>query len=298
MKLGIFSTFIADYTFPETCKLLAALGFDGIQPRIVARDEERPSLDPTIPVSIYSNRRGTLFEDDFFKDPKGVLAPAFEAGLEISSVASYTCATDMPRVVSMLKACQKAGIRNVRVDSHKLPLQGMVDMAAWVDRSRGQYREVVQEAKKCNVRPMLELHGSYPHTCASGMVDFLRGFDPADMGIHYSPATINEGRESPRLSLNYIGPYLTEVHMRNCKWVRQGYDAYGCRKWGLKYCHADEGVVNWPEIIKQLKIVGYDGWLVDEPYAYGSDTYTRLRRTHNYLRRLMNEPNAGVKGGY
>ena len=44
-------------------------------------------------------------------DPKGVLKPATDIGLTVTSVASYTNTSDMERAVNMVKACSNAGIK-------------------------------------------------------------------------------------------------------------------------------------------------------------------------------------------
>ena len=35
MKIGSFTTFAPEYTFPEACQLLKSIGYEGVQPRIV-----------------------------------------------------------------------------------------------------------------------------------------------------------------------------------------------------------------------------------------------------------------------
>src|SRR5438477_877696 len=108
MKIGAFTTFLPEYTFPEACKALKAIGYAGVQPRIVPAASA--VYDPTKPFNPWSNNKGGISEIDFFADPKGALKPATDAGLEITSVASYTSTDDMDRALKMVKACSKAGI--------------------------------------------------------------------------------------------------------------------------------------------------------------------------------------------
>src|SRR5450432_927796 len=119
MKIGAFTTFLPEYTFPEACKLIKALGYDGVQPRIVPAASA--SFDPSKPYNPWGNNKGGISETDFFTDPKGELKPATDLGLAISSVASYTSTADMDRAVNMAKACGKAGIRNVRIAALPMP---------------------------------------------------------------------------------------------------------------------------------------------------------------------------------
>src|SRR5437868_6871678 len=171
MKIGAFTTFLPEYTFPEACKLLKALGYEGVQPRIVP--PASVNYDSAKPFNPWSNNKGSLSETDFFADPKAVLKPATDLGLAITSVASYTGCDDMDRAVKMVKACGKAGIRNVRVGALHMPEQAKFDYYAFIDKSRGAYKELVAEAKKVNVRPCLEPHMGNVYPGASGAAAVL-----------------------------------------------------------------------------------------------------------------------------
>jgi sugar phosphate isomerase/epimerase len=285
MKLGAFTTFTADYTFPEACRLLRSIGYTGVQPRIVP--PEFAGFDPGAPFNPWRNNKGSLLESDFFKDPVGVLRPAREAGLEITSIASYISTSEMDRAMAMLHACHKARIRQVRLSALRLP-PGDVDMGPFLKSSLGTYRELVTEARKLDVRPCLELHGGTPYPSPSGLMAFLREFDPNDVGVLHDPANmVKEGWESLQLTMNQLGSYLAEVHVKNAKWICEGDDANGCKRWSVQPCHLEEGVVNWPETIAQLKARGFKGWLIEEGFVANCDTFTRLKKSHVLLARLL-----------
>ena len=286
MKIGAFNTFLPEYTFPEACKLLKALGYEGVQPRIVP--PASAGFDAAKPFNPWGNNKGGISETDFFADPKGALKPAADAGLAITSVASYTGADDMDRAVKMAKACGKAGVRNVRFGALGMPQENKFDYNAFLDRSRGAYKELVAEAKKAGVRPCLELHMGNVYPGASGAVALLRGFDPSEVGILFDPAnTICDGWEVPKVALNAMGAYLAEVHVKNVKWIIDGDDPRGTKKWKTVNAPLGEGCVNWAEIIEQLKAHGYNGWLVEEGHTEHEKTYDRLRDALALLKKLV-----------
>ena len=286
MKLGVFSTFLPEYTFPEACRLIRSIGYEGIQPRIVPADSQK--YDPAKPFNPWMNNKGGIAEADFFADPKAVLKPAEDAGLVITSVASYAGTEDMDRAVKMVKACGKAGIRNVRLAALSMPKEEKFDVEKFLDHSRGTFRELVSEAKKVNVRPCLELHMGTLYPSPSGVISFLKGISPQDAGVLYDPANmIMDGWETVSISLNILGPYLAEVHVKNSKWIQTEDDPRGVKAWKAVSSHLEDGCVNWAEVIDKLKIHGYKGWLVEEGHATGRDSYTRVKMAYELLKRLL-----------
>ena len=286
MKLGVFSTFCPEYTFPEACKLIKALGFQGVQPRIVPA--EAAVFDPAKPFNPWGNNKGGLSENDFFANPKSVLKPAYDAGLEITSVASYTGTADMKRALAMVQACAQAGIKQVRISALPMPKEEVFDIHAYLQRSRATYLELIGEAKKAGVRPCIELHMGTPYPSASGICAFLKGIPPEDVGVLYDPGNmVYEGWEAAAVGLNLLGPYLAEVHVKNSKWVPDSDDPRGVRTWKPVAAHLEDGCVNWAQIIEKLKLHGYKGWLIEEGHTAERDTYTRLKMAHELLSRLI-----------
>lgn len=288
MRLGAFTTFAPEYTFSEACKMIKAIGYEGVQPRIVPEGSAAGAFDPAKPLNPWGNNKGGVAEPDFFADPVGALKPATDIGLEITSVASYTGTADMERAVKMVQACGKAGIKNVRVSSLPMPKEETFDFPAFIAKSQGTYRELIAEAKKVGVRPCIELHMGTAYPGASGIYLFLKDFSPEDVGVLYDPGNmITEGWENVRLALNILGPYLAEVHVKNQKWIPAGEEDRGAAKWKTVSSDLEDGCVNWAEVVDKLKAHGYDGWLIEEGHTENRDSYTRLKLAYELLSKLL-----------
>jgi len=287
MKLGVFTTFMPEYTFPEACELIKAIGYDGVQPRIVPADAA--VFDPEQPFNPWKNNKGGISEDDFVADPEAAMAPARKAGLQISSVASYTSCADLPRAVRLAEACGKVGIANVRIAALPMPSGAVYDAFGYLDEAQARYRELIAEATKHGVRPCLELHMGTAFPSPSGVAHFLKVFDPSEVGVLYDPANmIADGWEVPKVALNILGPYLAEVHVKNSVWVQTGVDEErGVALWKTQPADLEHGVVNWADVIDQLKEHGYDGWLVEEGHTEGRETHARISMAHELLRKLV-----------
>jgi sugar phosphate isomerase/epimerase len=285
MKLGAFTTFTPEYTFPEACQMIKALGFDGVQPRIVAAAAAK--FDPAKPFNPWGNNKGGISEEAFFADPGGVLKPATDIGLQICSVASYASTADMSRAVAMVKACGKAGVRNVRIGAMPMPKDTVFDYSAYLDQCRSSYRELVLEAKKVRVRPCIELHMGGLFASASAAMTLLRSFAPDEVGILYDPGNMAvEGWEAPRAALNIMGPYLAEIHVKNARWVPDVAEN-GITRWKGESADLENGCVDWADVIAHLKAHGYDGWLIEEGHTHGRASYQRLQMAAELLRKLI-----------
>jgi sugar phosphate isomerase/epimerase len=286
MRLAAFTTFTPEHSFPEACRLLKAIGFAGVQPRIVPRSQN--AFDPAKPLNPWSNNHGGIDEEAFVADPAAALAPAREAGLEITSIASYAGAHDLPRCAGLLRACGTAGIRHIRVGAAWVPPEGLKDWPAERERARAAYRDLVAEARKHGVRPCIELHAGTPFPSPSGLVAFLEPFSPSEVGVLYDPGNgIYEGWETPRLALALIGDYLAEVHVKNSRWEPAGEDPRGYRKWKAESCALHEGHVDWGEVVAELKARRFAGWLIEEGHHGGVTSEQRLRGAHALLTKLI-----------
>ena len=286
MKIGAFTTFTPEYTFAESCAMIKSLGYAGVQPRIC--EAKHAGFDSAKPFNPWSNGKGAITEDAFFADPKGVLKPAADAGLEISSVASYTSTADMDRAVKMVKACSKAGIKHVRIGGLPMPSDKVFNAKAFIDKSRGTFKELVAEAKKAKVRPCVELHPGNVYPGASGAMNFLQGFEATEVGILYDPANaLGDGWETFPVALNVMGDFLAEVHVKNCRWVAGAVGPQGTRKWDTENSDLEDGCVDWAELIGALKERGYKGWLIEEGHTANRTSHTRLKMSYELLSKLI-----------
>ena len=107
------------------------------------------------------------------------------------------------------------------------------------------------------------------------------------LGVLYDLAnTIADGWEVPKVALNALGAYLAEVHVKNVKWVPDGDDARGVKKYKTANSNLADGCVNWAEIIAALKVNGYKGWLIEEGHTEDETTYGRLKDAYALLKKL------------
>ncbi|OPZ29377.1 MAG: Inosose dehydratase [Lentisphaerae bacterium ADurb.BinA184] len=282
MRIGFFSTFTPEYTLAQSCALARELGYEGIQPRVApgkAFDESRPP-------NPWGNNRGTIPEADFLDDPVAALQPVADAGLEVTSLPSYCTVAEMDRAVALLRACGRAGVRRLRMGPMPLPPGvPVMDIDGLVEESRRRYRRLLRTARPAGVQMVIEIHmGSLVQNTAA-VRRVVDGFDAEDLGVMYDPGNmVYEGHEPAAVSVGTLGPYLAEVHVKNSRWVCDAARPLG-QRWRCEAAPLDDGIADWPGIVRTLRAADFSGWLIEE--AHNPDIPTRERLAAN-IRLLRN----------
>jgi len=282
MRYGFFTTFAPDCTFPEACELAKQVGYQGIQPRIVVSN----SYDPNKPLNPWGNNKHGILEADFFADPKGVLKPVYDSGLEVTSVASYANLEDLKRAKKLITACGEAGIGNMRIAPlHPAKEPCVFDANEIIKQTHKQIKKVLPTSKAAGVRLCLELHPGGICASASAAMRFVEKFDPKDVGVLYDPGNlVGEGYEVPRMAISILGPYLAEIHMKNGKWMEIGKGPNGEALWSTKSSRIEEGTYPLADLFAILCQIDYKGWIVEEGHEEGISTRDRLTNVLKWCR--------------
>lgn len=282
MRYGFFTTFAPDLTFPEACALAKQVGYTGIQPRIVQSNK----FDPSKPLNPWGNNKHGILEEDFFKNPKGVLKPVYDLGMQVTSVASYANLTDLDRAGKLIKACGAAGIGNMRIAPlHPDQEPCVFDANKIIKETQAQLDKILPTSRAAKVRLCFELHPGGICASASAAMRFIEKYDPKDLGVLYDPGNmVGEGYEVPRMSISILGPYLAEIHMKNGKWVQTGTSASGAAEWACKSSQLHEGSFPLPELFDMLCEIDYKGWIIEEGHEEGVSTRDRLANVIKWCR--------------
>jgi len=129
------------------------------------------------------------------------------------------------------------------------------------------------------VRCAIELHPGTLACSASAALRILDGLDPARVGVILDVANlVCEGNEPLPLVLDWLGPYLAHVHVKD---VAATTDGQGWSAVAMPFAPLGRGVVRWPECLRCLHRAGYAGWLAIEnftgidlgPARIGSDAH-------------------------
>lgn len=131
------------------------------------------------------------------------------------------------------------------------------------------------------MKGLIETHHNTIAASASAALRLLEGLDAKYVGVLYDPGNmVHEGYENHLLGMQMLGDYLAHIHMKNAIWVNDAETEAGDVKWRVEWAPVEKGIVDWQQVILDLKSVGYDGYIGIEDFSSQYDTATAL--CHNY----------------
>lgn len=282
MKYSVFSVMLPEYNVPETIDLLQKCGYDGVEWRFA---EINPSFNDEAP-SYWRNNRSTIHVDSTAQELQEIRRSMNEAGLEIPNLACYMKFADIGSLERDLQAAQLLGAPSLRIRS------------PYYDR-KTNYHELFTEARQYltdfqrlsqsyGIKGVIELHPGNITPSASAAYRLVEGFDPDCIGVIYDPGNmVDEGYENYRMGLEMLGPYLAHVHVKNTGWVYKKQDEGS--PWKSSYWEMSDGIVDWKQVISDLKSVGYDGWLSFEDFSRSNTMEEMLKNNLSYMKTLEME---------
>jgi sugar phosphate isomerase/epimerase len=241
MKLSVFTVMIGgDYDLEAAAELVKRTGYDAVEWRV--------QEDWHVPVSGIEEQAHHVAE------------VSRAAGLEIASLAPYVRASDPNAVESIMRAAQAMGVKQTRVG---VPgYDGSTPYPELLDRAQRELNTIEVLARTYGVKGLVELHFGNIACSASLAKRLLEPFDPDCLGAIYDPGNmVVEGMVNWKLGLEVLGPHLAHVHVKNAAWFQQD----GAWKW--RWVPLEQGIVDWKQVVADLKAVGYDDYLSCEDFC-------------------------------
>ncbi|NOU98364.1 TIM barrel protein [Paenibacillus sp. LMG 31456] len=267
MKLSVFTVVTPDLTPEELAVAAKEAGIDGIEWRFkeIPQDalEEKPSYW----------RRNLCSIDPAASDAEleRFARAAQDNGLKTVSVTPYLQAGDLKSTERVLQVAQKLGAETIRVG---VPAYNGTQHFNELYALELEYLKGVEPlAKQYGVKCLIETHHNTITASVSGAFRLVSQFDPKHIGVLFDPGNmVHEGYENFRMGLEILGPYLAHVHIKNTGWKKTDVREDGSQAWTSYWEPNFQGVVNWKQVLTDLKAVGYDGYLGVEDFSglYGS----------------------------
>ncbi|MBV7330564.1 sugar phosphate isomerase/epimerase [Chloroflexi bacterium TSY] len=283
MELSCTSVMLPRWTLDETFDRLGEFGYDAIELRC------RYNPDDTHAEPSYWGRHLTDVSPDNIVEKAGQIRAATErSGVRVAALAPNFTYDQTEIILKLFRGA-------LAIDSNNPPLIRIG--APRQDRSkpylpqfldaRAGFARLTELAREHGVKVIYEIHTGTVAVSASRTIELLRDLDPEHIGAIYDvPNMIRVGIEDTRMGLELLGPYVAHCHIGNGIPVPTERDADGKMQWQWTFADLREGVADIPQVIGDLKTVGYEGAISLEEFGPGDDA-EKVRDQGAYVRMLM-----------
>ncbi len=256
MKLSVFTVCTPDLTPEQLITAAAAAGIEGIEWRYAAIPADAAEESPS-----YWRHNRCSIDPAISSERLQAIRLAAEQG-SVSSIAlvPYLKCGDLDTAHQAFDTAQQLGATMMRVGVPRYDRQRHYED---LETEAVRYLSGIQEmASQYGIKALVETHHETIAPSASLAMRLVGHLNPAHVGVLYDPGNlVHEGYENYRMGIQLLGPYLAHVHVKNAGWIRQD------GRWQCQWMPLLEGSVPWEQIINDLVVAGYDGYLGIEDFS-------------------------------
>ncbi|MFC4320082.1 sugar phosphate isomerase/epimerase family protein [Litchfieldia salsa] len=288
MKFSVFSVMTPDTTPERLVGYLKETGYNGVEWRFKDIPEELRKEQH----SFWGNNLCTILPEITNQEIDDLRLKAETNGIEVVSITPYLNAGDLASTEQVLQVAQKFGASTVRIG---VPVydrsQNYNDL---FKKAVAYLKEVEQMCKQYKIKGLVETHHVTIAPSASLAHRLVSQFDPKHIGVLYDPGNmVHEGYENYRMGLELLGEYLAHVHVKNACWQKRQEHEDGTVDWSVEWALVEKGIVDWKQVLHDLKAVGYDGYVGMEDFSRVLSTKESLKHNIDTVKRLLAEIELG-----
>lgn len=283
MKFAVFTVMMPEYTPEDTVSALRKYGYDGIEWRVARIDQARLQDKP----SFWGNNLSTVDAESSEERLLQLKRLADEAGLAVPNLGCYLKVDDLAAVERDMRTANLLGAPSIRIG---VPGYNRTKTYGELYKETRTYMEGVQElGASYGVKALVEMHMNMIAPSAGLARRLVEGFDPERIGVIFDPGNmVYEGYEQYRMGLEVLNEYLAHVHVKNAIWEpNPNRNGIADPAWRTVSAPMREGFANWPQVIADLKSIGYDGWLSFEDFSLSAPTGELLADNIAYIKSLL-----------
>ncbi|MEK4273604.1 sugar phosphate isomerase/epimerase family protein [Paenibacillus sp. FSL R7-0026] len=285
MKLSVFTVATPDLNAEELASAAAAAGIDGIEWRFRGIPEDAMSEEP----SYWRNNRCSVDPSRWEEQVHVFREAALGQGRKSIALVPYLNCGDLPATEQAFQAAAGLGASMMRVG---VPGYDRKTRYPELYRKAVDYLSEVQDlAKQYNIKAIVETHHQTIAPTASLAYRLVQSLDPQHVGVLYDPGNmVHEGYENHRMGLELLGPYLAHVHVKNAGWFEaEGKESQKVNvtekssgvtlntAWKCHWTPLTEGMVDWVQMVRDLRAVGYDGYYGIEDFSGALESKAMLQ---------------------
>jgi sugar phosphate isomerase/epimerase len=288
VKLSVFTVSTPDVTPEQLIMMAKKTGLQGIEWRYKETASELLNQSP----SYWGNNKCTLDPNATDEVLKQLAQEVKNQGMSTIALTPYLTAGDLKATEHAMRHASLLGASMMRVGVPKYDRQENYNEA--FSRAKVYLKEVESLSRKYGIKGLVETHHETITPSASLAQRLVHSFDPNHIGVLYDPGNmIHEGYENYRMGLELLGDYLAHVHVKNAGWYLD--EAKEGRTWSCKWEGLERGIVDWKQVLSDLKAVGYDGWFGVEDFSGTRSTGDMLSFYADWFRDLIQDSKEGDK---
>ncbi|MDP6038091.1 MAG: sugar phosphate isomerase/epimerase [Candidatus Latescibacteria bacterium] len=283
MKISLTSVMLPKWDLETTFAKLAEHGYDGIELRCRYNPD-----DPNAELSNWGRHLTDVSPDNITEKAGQIRELSEKTGVRVCALAPNFVYDQTDIIEKIFKGA-------LAIDSENPPLirigaQRHDRTQPYISqylKARAGFATLVEIARDHGVKVIYEIHVGTIAVSASRTIELLEDFDPNHIGAIWDvPNMIRVGLEDSKMGLELLGPYLSHVHIGNATPVQTERDDNGQMLWKWDFSDLREGMANIPQIIQDLKDVGYTGYMSLEEFGPGDDD-TKIGEQGAYLKKLI-----------
>ncbi len=283
MNLSCTSVMLPRWTLDETFDRLAEYGYDAVELRCRYNPDDA-SAEP----SFWGRHLSDVSPDNVVAKAEQIRAAVQRSGVRVAALAPSVTYEKTDVVIKLFTGA-------LAIDPENPPLIRIGAPGQDRDRpylpqfaeARAGFANLTELAREYGVKVVYEIHVGTVAVSAARTLELLRDLDPEHIGAIYDvPNMLRVGIEDSRMGLELLGPYLAHCHIGNGVPVTTERDDDGSMAWRWTFADLKEGVANIPQIIADLKHVGYRGAISLEEFGPGDDA-EKVQEEGAYLRLLL-----------
>ena len=288
MKLAITSVMLPRWDLPQTFEKLAEYGYEGVELRV--RDNPE---DPGVEPSFWGQHLADVSPANVMDRATEMRAVAERTGIPVIAFAPRASLGDDAEIDHLFQAAHAIDPGNPPMIRIGAPRHDRTQpYMPQFDAVRAGYAQLVDRAREAGIKILYEIHVGTVAVSCSRTSELLRDLDPDHIGAIFDvPNQIRVGIEDTRMGLELLGPYLAHCHIGNGVPVADKEETEGPldrQDFTWSFTDLRRGVANIPQIIQDLKNVGYTGYIALEEFGPGDDD-EKVSGQGAYLRHLIEE---------
>lgn len=212
------------------------------------------------------------------------------AGLKVSFASTSYSADALVRDDTPLRVMADNGIEQFRLGYFKRPSD---DIRGAREEARAALAALEPLCEKAGIQAIVQLHGGTIHQSCSSAYSLVEGRNPKWIALEPDPGNqvMQEGYEVWHYGFNLLHEYVAAVGVKDAVWVHDpGKAGEPDKGWRREWAPVYEGIVNWQEVVTQLRSINFQGPMVFMPF-YDEDDFEaqtdKFQREVGYLRGII-----------